>query len=179
MARNQSAAFVFPTHLGWISVAVYENLICELKFGHATPQAALRALESASQAADNTPRAWLSLQRRLEDFAAGVECVFDEFQIDDRYMTAFQKRVVGRCRKIPYGATLSYGELAARAGSPGAARAVGNIMSNNRVALIVPCHRVVGAQGALGGYSAPDGIRMKKRLLALEGSSRPKAHSAV
>jgi len=179
MARNESAAFVFPTQLGWMSVAIRENLICQLRFGHGTPRAAHRALGTAIQVADTTPRAWQDFQQRLEDYAAGEEVDFDEFEIDDRHMTGFQQRVVQQCRQIPYGATLSYGELAARAGSPGAARAVGNIMSNNRVALIIPCHRVVGAQGALGGYSAPDGIRMKKRLLALEGSFQPKALAAV
>jgi methylated-DNA-[protein]-cysteine S-methyltransferase len=85
-------------------------------------------------------------------------------------LTDFQQRVVRECRRIPYGHTLAYGELAVRAGSPHAARAVGGVMARNRIALVIPCHRVVGSAGKLGGYSAPDGIRMKTRLLELEGA---------
>ena len=82
--------------------------------------------------------------------------------------TDFQCRVYQRCRRIAYGATLSYGALAAAIGVPQAARAVGNTMARNRLPLVIPCHRVVGAAGALGGFSAPDGIHMKQRLLSLE-----------
>ncbi|MEX1224432.1 MAG: MGMT family protein, partial [Pirellulales bacterium] len=74
------------------------------------------------------------------------------------------------CRRIPIGQTMSYAELAAVAGSPGAARAVGNIMAGNRVPIIVPCHRVVGSGGSLGGYSSSGGLRTKRRLLSLEAS---------
>ena len=73
-----------------------------------------------------------------------------------------------QCRRIPYGRTMSYAELAAKAGSPNAARAVGNCMAGNRIPLIVPCHRVVCSDGRLGSYSAPGGTRMKRRLLDLE-----------
>jgi len=66
---------------------------------------------------------------------------------------------------------LTYGQLATRAGSPRSARAVGNVMASNRVPLIIPCHRVVAAGGALGGFSAPHGTRLKRRLLKLEGAT--------
>ena len=71
---------------------------------------------------------------------------------------------------MPRGETVSYAELAGRAGSPNAARAVGGVMAGNRVPLLVPCHRVVGAGGRLGGFSAPTGVELKKRLLALEAA---------
>jgi methylated-DNA-[protein]-cysteine S-methyltransferase len=173
------SALVFPSQLGWMSVSLGGNVICEFRFGLSTPQAALRALESTNKVNDLPPTVWRNLQHRLEDYAAGEKVDFDDFDVDDGHMTPFQKRVMKACRKIPYGETLSYGGLAARAGSPNAARAVGNIMSTNRVALIVPCHRVIGANGALGGYSAPDGPRMKQRLLALEGVSLPRTLAAV
>ena len=85
------------------------------------------------------------------------------------HLTPFGRRVVAACRRIPWGQTRSYGELAAECGSPGAARAVGSVMAKNRYPLIVPCHRVLAAGGELGGYSAPDGLKMKRRLLAMEG----------
>ncbi len=84
--------------------------------------------------------------------------------------TAFQRAVIDHCRRIPRGEVLTYGQLAERAGYPRSARAVGNVMATNRVPLIVPCHRVVGAGGNLGGFSAPQGLQMKRRLLRLEGS---------
>ena len=95
---------------------------------------------------------------------------FSGVQLDLSHLTSFQERVIQRCRAIPYGVTLNYGELARQAGSPRAARAVGNVMATNRFPLVVPCHRVVGANGALGGYSAPNGLAIKVRLLRNEGA---------
>ena len=76
--------------------------------------------------------------------------------------------MVMECRKIPYGKTLSYGQLAAKAGRPGAARAVGNHMAGNRTPIIVPCHRVLPSGGGLGGFSAAGGVALKRRLLEME-----------
>ena len=78
----------------------------------------------------------------------------------------FQQRVWSALREIPYGQTESYGELAARIGSPGAARAVGLANGKNPIGIVIPCHRVVGANGALTGYGG--GLDRKKQLLDLE-----------
>ncbi|AKH85547.1 cysteine methyltransferase [Streptomyces sp. CNQ-509] len=80
--------------------------------------------------------------------------------------TPFQQRVWEQLRQIPYGETISYGELAERVGNPAASRAVGMANGRNPVGIIVPCHRVVGANGSLTGYGG--GIDRKKQLLALE-----------
>jgi len=84
----------------------------------------------------------------------------------------------GRAGKIAYvddAGSCTYGELADLAGYPGAARAVGSVMSSNRYPIIIPCHRVVGSAGSLGGFSAPQGISLKERMLTLEGASpKPK-----
>jgi methylated-DNA-[protein]-cysteine S-methyltransferase len=96
---------------------------------------------------------------------------FRDVLIDPGPQTEFQRLVVDHCRQIPPGATLTYGELAARAGRPRSARAIGNCMAANRIPLIVPCHRVVGADGGLRGYSANGGLRLKQRLLDLESLS--------
>jgi len=85
--------------------------------------------------------------------------------------TAFQQKVYGELMRVPYGQTITYGELAERAGRPGAARAVGTTMATNRIAIVVPCHRVVGSQGCLGGYGY--GLDMKKNLLKMEGCANP------
>jgi methylated-DNA-[protein]-cysteine S-methyltransferase len=107
------------------------------------------------------------LRRQLERFALGERVDFRKCPLELSPMTTFQKRIIEQTRRIPYGKTLSYSELAAKAGSPGAARAVGNVMRSNRIPLIIPCHRVVSACG-LGGYSAPQGLDLKRKLLELE-----------
>lgn len=81
----------------------------------------------------------------------------------------FERRVYAVAREIPAGQTLTYGAVAARLGVPGAARAVGRALGRNPFALIVPCHRVVAAGGAMGGFSAGGGVATKRRILAIEG----------
>jgi methylated-DNA-[protein]-cysteine S-methyltransferase len=83
---------------------------------------------------------------------------------------AFHRRVYEVARAIPPGATLSYGEIAARLGQHGAARAVGQALGRNPFAIVVPCHRVLTAGGKLGGFSANGGVATKRRLLSLEGA---------
>jgi methylated-DNA-[protein]-cysteine S-methyltransferase len=85
--------------------------------------------------------------------------------------TGFQQRVWEGLRTIPYGETLSYGELATRVGSPGGSRAVGLANGRNPIAVIVPCHRVIGADGSLTGYGG--GLERKVALLDLERGVRP------
>jgi methylated-DNA-[protein]-cysteine S-methyltransferase len=82
----------------------------------------------------------------------------------------FHRRVYEAARGIPRGSTLSYGEIARRIGSPGAARAVGQALGRNPFAVIVPCHRVIAAGGKTGGFSANGGVDAKLRLLAIEGA---------
>jgi methylated-DNA-[protein]-cysteine S-methyltransferase len=89
----------------------------------------------------------------------------------------FHQRVYEVARTIPPGNTLSYGDIAARLGSPRAARAVGQALGRNPFAIVVPCHRVLGAGGKIGGFSAQGGIDTKRRMLALEGSGHQDARA--
>jgi methylated-DNA-[protein]-cysteine S-methyltransferase len=82
--------------------------------------------------------------------------------------TAFQKRVWDELQRIGYGQTVSYGEVARRIGTPGASRAVGLANGSNPISIVVPCHRVIGANGKLVGYGG--GLDVKERLLRLEGA---------
>ena len=81
--------------------------------------------------------------------------------------TDFQKKVWEELRKVPYGTTVTYGQLAAKIGKPKAARAVGSAMNKNPILIVQPCHRVVGSDGSLTGFAI--GLDVKKRLLDLEG----------
>jgi len=85
--------------------------------------------------------------------------------------TEFQRRVWIEIARVPYGETITYGELAARAGAPGAARAAGAATGRNPLSVVVPCHRIVGTDGSLTGYAG--GIERKTRLLELEGFLQP------
>lgn len=101
---------------------------------------------------------------QIAEYCDGVRTAFD-LDLNPRG-SAFQKRVWAELSNIPYGQTISYLQLAARVHAPGAARAVGRANATNPIALIVPCHRVIGSNGALTGYAY--GTELKRRLLAWE-----------
>jgi methylated-DNA-[protein]-cysteine S-methyltransferase len=173
---------VFPTALGWMAGIWRGEEVAGLVFNHPDPQAAMLALTKAldgvptfivtSAPSQDEPTAeQADLIARLGSFAEGGADDFRDVRLDDSRLTPFQQRVMHYCRRIPTGKVLSYGQLAQKAGSPGAARAVGQVMRTNRWPLIVPCHRVVGSGGALGGYSAPEGLVLKRRLLEREGAA--------
>lgn len=107
------------------------------------------------------------LMRLLADYFAGVAVDFSEVPVDDGEGTPFQQAVWRAARSVAHGQGTSYGALAARIGKPGAARAVGSALGRNPVCIVVPCHRVLAADGGLGGFSS--GLDWKRRLLALEG----------
>lgn len=111
----------------------------------------------------------VEVQRQLGEYLAGTRRTFD---LPVALVgTPFQRRVWAALCEIPYGETMSYGRLAERIGSPGAARAVGLANGRNPVSLVVPCHRVVGSTGRLVGYGG--GLARKERLLALEQGLAP------
>jgi methylated-DNA-[protein]-cysteine S-methyltransferase len=85
-------------------------------------------------------------------------------------LSAFEQQVLKVARTIPPGETLTYGEIADRLGEPGSARAVGAALGRNPIPVIVPCHRVLAADGKAGGFSAPGGLATKARLLSIEGA---------
>ena len=106
--------------------------------------------------------------RRLEAYFAGERIAFDDVAVDLEYDTPFFERCADALRSVPRGEVVTYGELAALAGAPGAARAAGSFCARNRLGLFVPCHRVVAADG-LGTYGSY-GVGYKRRLLELEGA---------
>jgi len=106
---------------------------------------------------------------RVRRLLAGAPETFDDIRLDMSAVPPFYRRVYEAALAVPPGSTTTYGDVARRIGQPGAARAVGQALGRNPFAPIVPCHRVLGARGAAGGFSAHGGLRMKQRLLALEG----------
>ena len=111
------------------------------------------------------PAALDALARELDEYFAGGRRAFD-LPVDWALAPGFTGRVLRATARIPYGAVATYGEVAARAGSPGGARAAGNALGANPVPIVVPCHRVVRTGGVLGGYTG--GPERKRLLLGVE-----------
>lgn len=158
----------FATDLGWMGVMGVKARLKRVVFGYPSRVAACSALDGAAAKPAQGGNWWPSLVDRLRHYAAGGRVDFRDVQLDLDHLTPFQQRVLNHCRAIGYGKTLSYGQLATLAGSPHAARAVGNTMAANRFPLIVPCHRVIHSDGSVGHYSGPEGQRTKIKLLAME-----------
>jgi methylated-DNA-[protein]-cysteine S-methyltransferase len=118
------------------------------------------------------PEPFATALRQLEEYFAGERREFDlTLDLDG---TVFQRAVWDRLRAIPYGTTMTYGELAAAIGRPDRVRAVGGAVGRTPVPIIVPCHRVIGADGSLTGYGG--GLQRKRALLDLEGGATPALH---
>jgi methylated-DNA-[protein]-cysteine S-methyltransferase len=113
---------------------------------------------------DGAARPFAQCARQVDEYLAGKRNAFELPLAPSG--TAFQQRVWREIAKIPFGETITYTELARRAGAPGSARAAGAATGRNPLSIVVPCHRVVGAAGALTGYAG--GLERKARLLALE-----------
>jgi methylated-DNA-[protein]-cysteine S-methyltransferase len=172
---SQAEYFTIETNWGWAAVAGDEGVVTRLVFGYDDRAAARRALADDPHVGHlHTPateHCWdETLADRIAAAAAGVPVDFDDVAIDTMGFTPFGQRVIKQCRRIRFGQTLSYGELARAAGHPRAARAVGTVMAHNRVPIVVPCHRVIASGGRLGGYGAAAGLRTKRKMLAVEGA---------
>ena len=107
------------------------------------------------------------MRLELDEYFEGRRHDFD-LDLDLRAIPDFNVRVLRELARVPYGQTTTYGTLAVRAGAPKAARAVGTVMNRNRIPIVLPCHRVIGASGALVGYGG--GLDRKRLLLTLEGA---------
>lgn len=137
-----------------------------------------REVETRARLAERFPQARETLpppevKRALDGIVAllnGEASDLSTTALDMDRVSPFDRRVYEIARGIPPGATLSYGEIAALVGAPGAARAVGQALGHNPFPIVIPCHRVLAAGGKPGGFSANGGIAMKLRLLAIEGA---------
>ena len=139
------------TPIGPLTLEADENAVTAIRFSAGGAQDASPLLDAA--------------EAQLREYFAGARRTFD-LPLAPRG-TAFQQRVWTASRTIPYGETRTYGELAAAIDSPNASRAVGMANHRNPIPIIIPCHRVIGANGTLTGYAG--GLEIKRRLLALEG----------
>jgi methylated-DNA-[protein]-cysteine S-methyltransferase len=155
------------TLLGDLLVGVTDRGLCRIQFDP-DPR---RELESLARRFG--PRVLRSakpverVKRQLDEYFAGTRRSFD-VEWDVRQLPVFNQRVLAELARVEYGTTTTYGKLAAVSGNPKAARAVGTVMNRNPIPIVLPCHRVVGANGKLVGYAG--GLERKEHLLRLEGT---------
>jgi methylated-DNA-[protein]-cysteine S-methyltransferase len=161
-----------PVPFGSVVVVAEGDVLREICMTRRDPDTARTWLGKTRPDLRYDARLMPTFQKQIRDYAAGRPVRFDA-DFDISHMTAFQRRVLQACAQLDYGQTVTYGELARRIGHPTASRAVGAALGRNPLPLVIPCHRVVGCNGSLGGFSAEQGLKVKRWLLDLEaGGSR-------
>lgn len=148
--------YVYETCMGSLTIAEKENAIAYLSFGEAA--------YGEKRESELLANAW----KQLQEYFDGKRKAFDLPLLMEG--TDFQKKVWTALLTIPYGEVRTYGQIAAQVGNPKAGRAVGMANHNNPIGIIVPCHRVIGANGKLTGYAG--GLDKKEWLLELEKKNR-------
>jgi len=165
---------LFDTAVGVCAVAWGDAGICGVQLPEVdAAQTRVRMRQRFPEAVEADPgeeTQWVI--RGICAMLRGEAHALDALVFDMRGVPVFYQRVYAVARAIPPGQTLTYGEVAARLGEPGAARAVGQALGRNPFAPVVPCHRVLAAGDKPGGFSASGGIRTKLRLLIMEGAMR-------
>lgn len=163
----QKTYTLFQTEWGIMAAVWSPNGLWELGFPRPSEALALQDVQSKEAVRVEPDEETQLLRQQLNIYFRGFFTFFDVL-IDWEGYTPFQRKVLQATAEIPYGKTKSYKELATLAGTPNAARAVGGALHINRTPIVVPCHRVVGADGSLTGFGG--GMDMKKALLLLEKS---------
>lgn len=161
-----------PSPLHWTAVVEQEGTLHRVLFGYQSQRSLRQRLVSNQETRREVCERKRGMLVQLRDYARGDRDSFEGVTLDWEEWTPFQRAILQRCYRVPYGSTLSYAELAASAGYPRAARAAGSVMARNRLPIIIPCHRIVpSAAGRWGHFSSPGGTATKRALLELERTS--------
>ena len=163
--QHDGARYVaFETALGTCGVRWSELGITEVLLLPA------RGLATRSSELGDAPAPIAEAIAGIAALLSGERCDLRSVVLDERALDEFQRRVYAATREVGPGETASYGEIARALGAPQEARAVGAALGRNPFPVIVPCHRVLAADGTLHGFSAPGGLRTKRRMLEIEGA---------
>ena len=159
---------IFKTKWGYFGLAATDNGLLRTALPAATREKVKSQLLQNLPDPQHDKAFFKTAQEQITAYFKG-DCVdFRDIPIVLDGLGLFARRVLTACRDIEFGQTVSYGRLAEMAGKPGAARAVGGILSKNPLPLIIPCHRVICANGKIGGFSAAGGKNLKEKLLKHE-----------
>ncbi len=160
------------TRVGPLYVAVNERGVVALDFGLSEQEFVARVAQRTGATLVRSDDQAAEALKQVQEYLDGKRTTFD-LPLDMSRMSEFQRRVLGIALKIPRGKVLTYGDVARAIGKPQASRAVGQALGHNPVPIVIPCHRVLGSDGSLHGYSGGGGIQTKAWLLRLEGASLP------
>jgi methylated-DNA-[protein]-cysteine S-methyltransferase len=158
---------IVDTPLGRLLVAATDAGVCRISYDPEPEREVETLAKLLGTRVLRTAKPIDPARRQLDEYFEHRRREFD-VDLDLRLSAAFSRRVLEELARVPYGETTTYGDLAARAARPRAARAVGTVMNRNPIPIILPCHRVVGANGSLVGYGG--GLERKEALLRLEGA---------
>lgn len=158
---------VFRTAWGWVGFASIDGAVIRFALPDKSRSRVEQDLRRQCPDARFSDKLQLRLQHAVQAYFAGADASF-QCRVDISWASPFGQKVLRRCARIAPGRSISYAQLATRCRHPRAARAVGRVMASNRLTLLIPCHRVIRTDGSLGGYSAPQGLPLKERLLAHE-----------
>lgn len=166
---------LFDAAIGRCGIVWRGDALIGVRLPEASDEAARRGLDRRFPGAAEAPPppAVAAAIGRIAAFLAGAPDDFADLRLADGALGDFERGVYRECRAIPAGRTSTYGAIAAALGAPGQARAVGQALGRNPWPIVIPCHRVTGAGGWMGGFSAPGGRGTKLRLLELEGALSP------
>ena len=157
------------TSLGTVFVAVSKRGLAALNFGVSKDEFLAEIEKRTRIKPVRSPEHTREAEDQVAAYLSGERMQFD-LPVDLESLTDFQRQVLEAANKVPRGQVTTYAEIARRIGRPHAYRAVGQALGRNPVPLVIPCHRVIAADGSLSGYSGGGGIETKARLLALEGA---------
>jgi methylated-DNA-[protein]-cysteine S-methyltransferase len=160
------------SRVGELYVAVSERGLIALDFGLGERNFVDRVQRRTQAMLVRSRERCAEAMRQVRDYLDGQRTAFD-LPLDMTLMTDFQRQVLMAALKIPRGKWLTYREVAKAIGRPQAARAVGQALGHNPVPIVIPCHRVLGSDGSLHGYSGGGGLQTKAWLLQLEGAQLP------
>ena len=171
MSQRTGGCGLFDTVIGPCGVGWSERGVTRLVLPGADPEATAERLGGRREAlsAVRPPAHIAPVIADVQRFLDGARVDFATVALDLSAVTPFRRSVYEAARRLGWGETVSYGELAQRAGRAGAARAVGQALANNPVAIIIPCHRILASGQKLGGFTAFGGTSAKELLLGLEG----------
>ena len=156
---------VADTQIGRLLLAVTDRGLCRISYDPEPERDTEELARTFGVRVLRAPKEVDLVRRELDEYLEGRRRDFD-LPLDLRGRTGFAKDILERLARVPYGEVTTYGALAAQAGNPRAARAVGMIMNRNPIPIVLPCHRVVGSTGSLVGYGG--GLDRKRLLLDLE-----------
>ena len=159
---------IFRTRWGYFGLLRGEKGLVRSCLPVADRRKAKKLLLAKTSIANHDARLFVDLQKKIKAYFEGSYVDFADTRLVLDGLSEFSRKVLTACKKVKYGQTFSYSELAKLAGRPGAGRAVGNILAKNPLPLIIPCHRIIRSDGKIGGFSAQGGIGLKEKMLEME-----------